>query len=70
MFTDLLLKMEADDPVLRSLQFAVQEYQRGVFSIREALRYSRKNPLREGTQDMNYRYHIRYLPDHVIAHLA
>lgn len=61
-FTDLLLKMETDDPVIRSLQFAVGEHRRGAFSVPEALRYSRQNPRREGTQDMNYRYHIRYLP--------
>jgi hypothetical protein len=63
-FTDLLLRMETDDPVLQSLQFAVREHRRGAFSISEALRYSRQNPRREGTQDMNYRYHIRYLFPH------
>jgi hypothetical protein len=66
-FTDLLLKMKTDDPVIRSLQFAVQEYRRGAFSIFEALRYSRQNPRREGTQDMNYQYHVRYLPPHVVT---
>jgi hypothetical protein len=70
LFTELLLKMETDDPVIRSLQFAVREHQRGAFSITEALRYSRKNPRREGTQDMNYRYHIRYLPPHVLPRMA
>ncbi len=68
-FTDLLLKMETDDPVIRSLQFAVLEQRRGAFSISEALRYSRQNPRREGTQDMNYRYHIRYLPPHAVPHI-
>jgi hypothetical protein len=70
LFTDLLLKMETDDPVIRSLQFAVGEHRRGAFSISEALRYSRQNPRREGTQDMNYRYHIRYLPPHAVPHMA
>jgi hypothetical protein len=70
LFTDLLLDLETDDPVIRSLQFAVREYRRGAFSISEALRYSRKNPRREGTQDMNWRYHIRYLPRDVIPHMA
>lgn len=65
-FTNLLLKMETDDPVLQSLQYAVMEYRRGAFSVSEALRYSRQNPRREGTQDMNYRYHIRYLPSYVV----
>ena len=37
------LKMETDDPVIRSLQFAVREHRRGAFSLSEALRYSRKN---------------------------
>jgi hypothetical protein len=69
-FTDLLLKLETDDPVIRSLQFAVQEYRRGTFSISEALRYSRQNPRREGTQDMNWRYHIRYLPSRTVPHIA
>jgi hypothetical protein len=69
-FTDLLLKMHTDDPVIRSLQFAVREHRRGAFSISEALRYSRQNPRREGTQDMNYRYHIRYLSPHVIPYSA
>lgn len=67
-FTDLLLKMETDDPVIRSLQFAVGEHRRGVFSVAEALRYSRQNPRREGTQDMNYRYHIHYLPPYAVPH--
>jgi hypothetical protein len=70
LFTDLLLKLETDDPCIRSLQFAVREYRRGALSISEALRYSRKNSQREGTQDMNYRYHIRYLPPHVIPKTA
>jgi hypothetical protein len=69
-FTDLLLKMETDDPIIRSLQFAVREHRRGALSISEAMRYSRQNPRREGTQDMNYRYHIRYLPAHAIPNTA
>jgi hypothetical protein len=69
-FTDLLLKMETDDPVIRSLQFAILEHRRGAFSVTEALRYSRRNPRREGSQDMNYRYHIRYLPPDVVPHLS
>jgi len=64
------LKMETDDPVIRSLQFAVREHRRGTFSIFEALRYSRQNPQREGTQDMNYRYHVRYLPPHAVPQMA
>jgi hypothetical protein len=68
-FTDLLLKMETDDPVIRSLQFAILEHRRGAFSISEALHYSRQNPRREGTQDMNYRYHIRYLPQHAVPYM-
>ena len=68
LFTDLLLKMETDDPVIRSLQFAVREHRRGTLSVTEALRYSRKNPRREGTQDLNYRYHVRYLPLHALPH--
>ncbi len=68
-FSDLLLKMETDDPILRSLQFAVLQYRRGAFSVAEALRYSRTNPRREGTQDMNYRYHIRYLSPHVLQNV-
>jgi hypothetical protein len=65
-FTDLLLKMKTDDPILRSLQYAVMEHRRGALSVSQALRYSRQNPRREGTQDMNYRYHVRYLPPHVV----
>jgi hypothetical protein len=68
-FTDLLLTMDTDDPVIRSLQFAVLEYRRGAFSISEALHYSRKNPRREGSSDMNYRYHIRYLPPYAVPHI-
>jgi hypothetical protein len=69
-FTDRLLKMQTDDPVIRSLQFAVWEHRRGAFSLSEALRYTRQNPRREGTQDMNYRYHIRYLPPHAVPRRA
>jgi hypothetical protein len=65
-FTDQLLKMDTDDPILRSLKFAVGEHRRGAFTVHEALRYSRQNPAREGTQDLNYRYHIRYLPLDVV----
>src|SRR5262249_25013077 len=41
-FADLLLKMQTDDPVIRSLQFAIREHRRGAFSVSKALRYSRQ----------------------------
>jgi hypothetical protein len=60
-FGDRLLALEADDPTIRSLQRAVREHRAGRFSVNQAVRYSRQNPQREGTQDMNYRYHMQYL---------
>lgn len=61
-FAARLLTYETDDPALCSLQKAVRKFRNGSFSLSEALNYSRRNPEKKGTQDLNYRYHLKYLP--------
>ncbi len=61
-FADGILALATDDPILRSLQKAILLYRDGRLSLEQALAYSRRNPERQGSQDMNYRYHRLYLP--------
>jgi len=60
-FTDALLARKTDDPLLMSLQEAIRLYRGGSLSLHDALRYTRSNPTRTGTQDLNYRYHLEAL---------
>jgi hypothetical protein len=62
-FTSGLLRYEADDPILNALKKAILMYRAGEMSLAEALRYSRQNPERTGTQNMNYAYHMKYLEE-------
>lgn len=60
-FTSRLMQRTVDDPVLGALQHAVREYREGRMTMQEALTYSRRNPARTGTQNLNYDLHRRYL---------
>jgi hypothetical protein len=62
-FTSALLCHEEDDPILNALKKAILMYRAGEMSLAEALRYSRRNPERTGTQNMNYAYHMKYLEE-------
>jgi len=61
-FTARILEMETDNPILGSLKKAIREFREGRLSLESALKLSRQNFDRAGTQDMNYRYHLLYLP--------
>lgn len=62
-FTSAMLQRRVDDPILVALQEAIQMYASGQISLEQALKYTRQNPKRTGTQDLNYRYHMLYLRD-------
>jgi hypothetical protein len=60
-FTDRMLEYETDDPILQTLQRAILLHRRGTLTLRQALRYTRNNAEGTGTQNLNYRLHLRYL---------
>lgn len=60
-FTSAMLKRRVDDPILGALQEAIRMYASGQMNLEEALRYTRQNPKRTGSQDLNYTYHMLYL---------
>lgn len=62
-FTSAMLERRADDPILVALQEAIRMYRSGELSLTQALTYTRQNPKRTGTQDLNYAYHMLYLRD-------
>jgi hypothetical protein len=62
-FTSAMLKRRVDDPILVALQEAIRMYASGQLSLERALKYTRQNPKRTGTQDLNYAYHMMYLRD-------
>jgi hypothetical protein len=65
-FTTLLLGRTEEDPALLALQHAIREYRSGRLSLEQALTYTRRNPDRSGTQNLNFRYHMRYLAPEAI----
>ena len=60
-FTTLMLNCETDDPILTTLKKAITMYREGKLSLEEALTYSRRNSDGAGTQNLNYKYHMKYL---------
>ena len=60
-FTSALLRYEVDDPILGALKKAISMYRAGDATLPQALQYTRKNPERTGTQNLNYAYHMMYL---------
>lgn len=63
-FTAGLLKQKPDSPEISALQHAIRAYQSGRMTLPKALAYSRRNPEGNGTQNLNWRYHMKYLnPD-------
>lgn len=57
-FTDGVLRLRTEDPLLRTLQQAIEMYRAGRLTREEALQYTRQNPAGTGTQNLNYRYHV------------
>ncbi len=62
-FTSAMLERRVDDPILGALQEAIRMHRSGQLSLQQALKYTRQNPKRTGTQDLNYAYHMLYLRD-------
>ena len=60
-FTSSLLGSELDDRILTALKKAIVMYRAGQLTLPQAVQYSRKNPERTGTQNLNYEYHMKYL---------
>jgi hypothetical protein len=60
-FTTLMLNYETDDPILNALKRAITMYREGKLSFKQALTYTRKNSDGNGTQNLNYKYHMLYL---------
>ena len=60
-FTSGMQNLETDDPILLALKEAINQYKSGEMTMWQALNYSRRNPLGTGTQNLNYKYHLKYL---------
>jgi len=60
-FTELMLRYEKDDPILNALREAINMYRQGKLNLEQALTYTRRNPRCTGTQNLNYKYHMKYL---------
>jgi hypothetical protein len=60
-FTTRMLEYETEDPILSSLKRAITKYKNRELRLGDALRYTRQNPERQGTQNLNYQYHMRHL---------
>jgi hypothetical protein len=60
-FTTSILGYETDDTLLNTLKRAITMYKTGQLSLQQALTYTRQNSDGTGTQNLNYRYHMKYL---------
>ena len=60
-FTEGLLALKTEDPLLETLQEAIRMYRSGSITLEKALLYTRRNPKGTGTQNLNYKYHMRAL---------
>jgi len=60
-FTRQMLAYETDEPILRSLKRAITKLKKGELTLEDALRYTRQNPEQQGTQNLNYKYHMAQL---------
>lgn len=58
-FTDALLSLKTDDRLLQTLQEAVRMYRFESVSLETALRHTRRNAEGTGSQNLNYKYHMR-----------
>lgn len=68
-FTKLFLRSKTDDILLNTLKKAIRFYQSGEMNLHQALIYSRRNSELAGTQNLNYKYHMKYLNRKVAAAL-
>ena len=62
-FTEALLALDTEDLLLQTLQHAIRMYRSGSFTLEQALRYTRQNAAGTGTQNLNYKYHIRVIEE-------
>jgi hypothetical protein len=60
-FTDALLALETDEPLLKTLKEAIRMYRTGTATLTQALRYTRENAGGTGTQNLNYKYHMEVI---------
>ena len=60
-FTEALLVLQTDDLLLQTLQQAIRMYRARSVTLKEALRYTRRNAAGTGTQNLNYQYHMQVL---------
>lgn len=60
-FTRQMLAYETDEPILSSLKRAITKLKNGELRLGDALRYTRQNPEQQGTQNLNYKYHMAQL---------
>jgi len=60
-FTASMLQYKTDDTLLNTLKKAIAMYKTGHLSLQQALTYTRSNADGTGTQNLNYRYHMKYL---------
>jgi hypothetical protein len=60
-FTSQILALQTPNPILQSLKRAIRKYRNGELSLSDALRYTRQNPEGDGTQNLNYKYHMAEL---------
>jgi hypothetical protein len=60
-FTTQLLAYETEEPILNSLKRAILRLRNKELGLSDALRYTRQNPEAQGTQNLNYKYHMAQL---------
>jgi hypothetical protein len=60
-FTTKLLEYETDEPILSSLKTAIRKFRNKELGFSDALKYTRQNPEQQGTQNLNYKYHMAQL---------
>ena len=60
-FTRQMLAYDTDEPILNSLKRAITKLKNKELRLGDALRYTRQNPEQQGTQNLNYKYHMAQL---------
>jgi len=64
-FTNAFMDYETDNPALLVLKDSIRKYKDGSFTLREALKYSKKNPLKYGRSDMNVKRCLEIINEQV-----
>jgi hypothetical protein len=60
-FITPMLRYETDDALLNTLKKAIVMYKGGQLNLKQALMFTRSNSEGTGTQNLNYKYHMKYL---------